>query len=132
MASLDGFLIFGRSVVTWLDDEERARQENAYAGVNGVEGQDLGSRGSYCHVTGLLVGALITDYTFAEDTIRSYKDGLVHTLIDNYGRIFYRAKLHQFNPEGGKMTFDPWYGFVKPYTATFRIYDVPPYQYYTP
>lgn len=129
MATLDGQSIFGRSVTTWVDDEPRANQENAFAGLNGQEGLDLGKRGSLCHVKGLLVGGVyVADYVAAEAAIRAFKDGRNHTLIDNYGRTFYRARLLEFNVDGNQIRFDPLkYGFHKPYTATFRIYDTTAY-----
>jgi hypothetical protein len=125
MASIDGFPVFGRSVTSWLNDDPRANQENAFAGLNGQEGLDLGARGSFCHFKGLIAGyALIVDYLLAENAIRLFKDGRNHTLIDTYGRTFYRARLLEFNPEQEPIRFDTGkHGWHKPYTATFRIYD---------
>ena len=127
MASLDGYDIFGRSPIISIRDQARANQENAYAALDGVESLDLGGRGSHAMVKGLLVGVDLPTYVYNEAAFRAFKDGVVHTLVDNYGRVFYRAKLLEFNPEDGPLRFDFKYGYFKTYEATFRIYDLPPY-----
>ena len=85
MASFNGVSIFGRAASFVTGDLILQRQENEFAGVDGVETLTLGSRGLMTEVSGLLTGATSADLATAESTFRSYRDGNAYNLVDSYG-----------------------------------------------
>jgi len=119
MASFNGVSIFGRAASFVTGDLILQRQENEFAGVDGVETLTLGSRGLMTEVSGLLTGATSADLATAESTFRSYRDGNAYNLVDSYGTTWANVVLETFRPEG-RIRQDGYYGYLRPYRAVFR------------
>lgn len=119
MATFGGASIFGRAVKVSTVRDPVERQENGYSGLNGVESLSLGSRGGMTTVIGLLTGAATSDLEAAEETIRSYNDGIARTLVDSYGISWVYVVLVDYQPQG-RIVRDPYRGYCRPYVARFR------------
>jgi hypothetical protein len=100
MASFNGLdlgLIFAMSTAA----NPKARQVNAYAGANGLEVLDHGSRGGSSAVEGALAGSTPAGLAAAEGTFRSLQiDGGGYVLVDTLGNSWFNVILVQFNPVG--------------------------------
>lgn len=116
MPSFNGVAIFGRSVVFESNPAPRADQQMAAPGVNGLASLDLGGRGKTTRVTGLLVGATAADLNAAELLMDSYRDGILYTLIDNFGNVSPYVKMLDFKPQG-RVRRDAKWGFNRTYEA---------------
>lgn len=119
MATFNGAAIFGRAATLNTGDLILQRQENEFAGVDGVETLTLGSRGLMTEASGVLFGATSADLATAEATFRSYRDGNAYSLVDSYGNTWANVVLETFRPEG-RIRQDAYYGYFRPYRAVFR------------
>lgn len=88
MATLDGQFVFGAAVTIVHSPYQNAHQEIAYAGQNGRLSVYMGSRGRTFTVKGLFYGGTAADCIYAEALMRTFADGLGHTLVDNFNRVF--------------------------------------------
>jgi hypothetical protein len=119
VATFNGDAIFGAAVKMATVDNPRAAQENAFPGLSGVESLDQGDRGRFTMASGLLFGQDGPSQGAAEALFRSYKDGNLYLLVDNYGFAWPNVKLESFEPQG-QVKFLIGQGFYRPYTARFR------------
>ncbi len=88
MTTLDGNPIFGSAVSVIHNPHPNAQQMNQFFGVNGRQTLFGGTRGRTFIVSGVLSAQSLALLNTAESTLLSYADGLVHTLVDNRGRIW--------------------------------------------
>lgn len=100
MAAFDGGNIFGYALEVITAENPRATQENAFAGISGIQSLDLGSRGRQTSIKGLLIQDSPAGLAAAENLIRSYNDGRTYTFTDNYGNDWAYVKLTRFQPTG--------------------------------
>lgn len=119
MATFGGSDIFGRAVTIVTEDLQLDRQENAFCGLNGVESLTIGERGLFSTATGLLVGSTSGDLAAAENTFRTYRDGIARTLVDTFGNSWSNVILEAFAPQG-RVRQDAYHGYFRTYTARFR------------
>jgi hypothetical protein len=106
MATFDGVNMFGVAVTVETAENPRATQENAYAGVSGIQSLDLGGRGRQTSIKGRLRGATPGALGDAENFVRSYNDGRTYTFVDNFGTTWLYVKLVRFQPSG-RVAADP-------------------------
>lgn len=118
MPSYDGATIFGRSYSFATNKNPTAAQVNAFFGLNGVESLYGGSRGYVTLVRGVLTGSDAASLASAEETFRSYDDGIARTLVDNFGVSWPQVKLVNFSPQGRVLRDGR--GFYRPYQAQFQ------------
>lgn len=118
MPSLDGQSIFGYAVSMTTADNPRASQTNTFPGLSGLETLDQGLRGRYTVVSGRLAGSSAALLATAENTMRSFNDGLSHTLVDMFGVTWYPVKLESFEPQGRVQVFTNG-TYHRPYQARF-------------
>jgi hypothetical protein len=118
MPSFNGQQIFGFAVKMDTSDNPRANQLNAFAGLSGVESLDLGFRGRYTTVNGLLFGTNVSNLAVAVALFRSYNDGLAYVLVDTLGVSWANVKLDTFQPSDRGMTMFG-IGCFKKYSARF-------------
>jgi hypothetical protein len=79
----------------------KARQVNAYAGANGLEVIDQGSRGGTSYVEGALISASPNGLAAAEQSFRALQvDGRSYLLVDTLGTTWPGVTLIQFAPKG--------------------------------
>ena len=119
MATFNGTAIFGYAVKMQTVDNPRAAQENAYPGLSGVESLDQGLRGRFTMATGLLFGQDPVSQGAAEALFRSYNDGNLYLLVDNFGTAWPNVRLESFEPQG-QVRVQAGQGYYRPYTARFR------------
>lgn len=100
MASFNGLslgLVFSMPVAP----NPNGRQVNAYAGANGLEVLDHGSRGGHTVVEGGLVAPSGAALGAFEQAFRSLQvDGGGYVLVDTIGLAWYPVILVQFQPQG--------------------------------
>lgn len=114
MATLDGQFVFGVAVRISHTPFQNAHQIAEFAGLNGKLSTFMGTRGRTFAVEGLFVGETAEDCVAAEAVIRSFADGLTHTLVDTYDRVWanmviFRGEI-QNGPGGPKPGSDGnWY-----------------------
>lgn len=79
----------------------KARQVNAYAGANGLEVIDQGSRGGVSYVEGAIIGLSPPGLAAAEQSLRALQvDGGAYLLVDTLGTTWAGVILIQFSPRG--------------------------------
>jgi hypothetical protein len=99
-ATFNGVNIFGAVVQMKTADNPRAVQQNAFAGVSGVEGLDHGSRGRYTTAAGTHAGAGLGGLAVVQETCRAYRDGRAYVLVDTRGVTWLYVQLVSYEPEG--------------------------------
>jgi hypothetical protein len=125
MALIDGVNDFGYVKTLVVADNPRGAQQNTYPGLNGIEELDQGHRGRFLTITGRLFGASAAALSAAEETLRSYNDGLTHTIVDQAGTTWIFAKMENFEPQGKIEVSPDLYGSgpvcTRSYTARFKL-----------
>jgi hypothetical protein len=100
MASFNGFalgFIFSMPVAA----NPNAKQVNSYAGANGLEVLDMGSRGGTTVVEGAMVGVGTSGLAGAEAALRAMQvDGGAYVLVDTLGNSWPGVILIAFRPSG--------------------------------
>lgn len=89
--------------VFWMNTSAnpKARQINAYAGANGLEVIDHGSRGGSTIASGALFGILRASLGAAEQQFRQLQiNGSPFALVDTLGATWTGVILLQWEPEG--------------------------------
>ena len=121
MATLDGSAVFGSAVTMQTADNPRAQQQNAFFGLSGLESLDGGLRGRVTAVRGRLSGSSAGGLAAAEDALRAFNDGAVHTLVDTLGTTWVNVKLDNFEPQGQVQRMPTAAGviYTRAYTARF-------------
>ncbi len=99
-ARFNGVNIFGETVVMRTSDNPRATQQNAFAGVSGVETLDHGSRGRHTFAQGVHAGVGLGGLANVQETCRSYRDGRAYILLDTRGVTWLYVQLVSYEPEG--------------------------------
>ena len=110
--------IFGEQVSMRTSDNPRALQQNAFAGVSGVEGLDHGSRGRFTVAAGWHAGAGLGGLAAVQEGARSYRNGRAFVLVDTRGVTWLYVQLVGFEPEGRIRTASSGYCLQK-YTMRF-------------
>jgi hypothetical protein len=122
--AIDGQFVFGISTSVVVADNPRAAQRNEYPGLNGVEELDQGHRGRIITISGRLVGDTGIDVGSAEADIRSFNDGAVHEITDQFGTTWQNCKYESFEPQGlvrvGAGLVGPGVVYHRRYVARFR------------
>jgi hypothetical protein len=79
----------------------KAKQINAYAGANGLEVIDQGSRGGHTVVSGAIISRSAPGLAAAEQSLRALQvDGGAYALVDTLGTSWPGVILVEFQPEG--------------------------------
>lgn len=99
-ALFNGENIFGVSVQMATADNPRATQQNAYAGVSGIETLDQGSRGRFTVAEGVHAGVGLGGLASVQEGCRSYRDGRAYTLLDTRGVTWLYVQLVGYEPKG--------------------------------
>lgn len=99
-ALFDNQNIFGAVVDMATSDNPRASQQNAFAGVSGVETLDQGSRGRYTLARGIHAGVGLGGLASVQEGCRAYRNGLAYTLLDTRGVTWLYVQLMSFEPKG--------------------------------
>jgi hypothetical protein len=99
-ATFNGSNIFGAVVQMATADNPRAVQQNAFAGVSGVEGLDHGSRGRFTVAAGTHAGVGLGGLAVVQEACRAYRDGRAYTLVDTRGVTWLYVQLVSFEPQG--------------------------------
>jgi hypothetical protein len=117
-ALFNGVNIFGETVSMRTSDNPRALQQNAFAGVSGVEGLDHGSRGRFTVAAGLHAGIGLGGLAAVQESARAYRNGRAFVLLDTRGVTWLYVQLVGFEPEGRFRTTGAGYCLQK-YTMRF-------------
>lgn len=100
MASFNGVdlgLVFEMNVAP----NPKARQINTYAGGNGLEVLDQGSRGGSSYVEGAVISPFQSGLGAVEQGFRALMvDGGAYTLVDTLGTAWPTVILVQYSPKG--------------------------------
>jgi hypothetical protein len=79
----------------------KARQVNAYAGANGLEVIDQGTRGGHSVVSGAIISSSAPGLAAAERSFLALQqDGGAYALVDTLGTTWAGVILVDFEPEG--------------------------------
>ena len=79
----------------------KGRQINAYAGANGLEVLDHGSRGGASYVEGAIISGSAPGLAAAEQSLRALQvDGGAYLLVDTLGTTWSGVILIQYAPKG--------------------------------
>ncbi len=98
----------------------KALQINAYAGADGLEVIDLGSRGGRTVVEGGLIAPNPGDLAAIEGAFRTLQvNALTSTLVDDLGTPWPGVKLLLFEPRGRVCAMADSAGFARKYHAEF-------------
>lgn len=92
--------IFGVNVKMATADNPRAMQQNAFAGVDGMESLDQGSRGRFTVARGTHAGVGLGGLAVVQEACRAYRDGRAYTLVDTRGVTWLYVQLVSYEPEG--------------------------------
>lgn len=85
-ANIDGQFVFGYAVKIEESSHPNIQQMVEFFGINGVFTLFGGTRGRTFAISGILFGADIATLNAFEGILRSFADGLAHTLVDTRGR----------------------------------------------
>ena len=119
MANFGGNSIFGSAVAMATADIPRVTQVNSFFGINGLETLDGGFRGRVTRARGVLYGPSALGLASAENSFRSFHDGVARTLVDNLGMIWTNVRLVSFQPLG-RVRQSPNGTYFRAYQAQFH------------
>jgi len=118
MPSFGGLNIFGTALTMSTTVNPRAKQVNAYFGLDGLEVLDGGSRGRTTLAAGMLFGPTAPALAVAEATFHAMNDGVARMLVDTSGVIHPGVRLESFQPMG-RIRRSPAGYFLRAYRARF-------------
>lgn len=110
---------FGIAVKMTPVPADRDVQINAYPGLDGLESLDLGGRGRFTEIRGILVGPAVPDLYAARFVLESFNDNVPRILYDSAGFPWRNVQLLAPKFEG---SFQPAmnYGFTWRYAVVAR------------
>ncbi len=100
MITLDGENLFGTGPHTIVPASwRRATDRRAFAGLDGEIIVDMGLRSRDVHQRGRLQADTAQALAGVIEQINARMDGLLHTLSDEHGTVFYPVVIEEFRPD---------------------------------
>lgn len=117
MATFNAQNIFGLATQMTTGGVDVRRQINSYFGLHGVEKIDGGASVRVTECQGVLYGTGPDGLDLSLALFRSYVDGRIYTLVDNFGRAWPDVECVEFRPIAPVMSNG--LVFFQRYTASF-------------
>ena len=116
-----GVACFGIVESMHTEGDPKAIQENAFAGVNGIQTLDGGTRGGRSQVQGAILADNVTNLGTAMASLQALQQtGTVGTFTDQFGATYDNCYIRMFKPVG-KTMLAPGFGVLHEYEMTIRL-----------